>query len=50
MVSRCSPCFSMRRYSVARSTPELQEFTNMAKEQGMKAAIAWRDSKLHGGG
>jgi enoyl-CoA hydratase len=36
--------------AMARATPELQEFSRIAEEQGMKAAVAWRDRKLQAQG
>jgi enoyl-CoA hydratase len=31
--------------AMARATPEMQEFSRIAREQGLKAALAWRDAK-----
>ena len=34
--------------AMARATPELAEFSRIAREQGFKAAMAWRDGKTGG--
>jgi enoyl-CoA hydratase len=31
--------------AMARAAPEIQEFDSIAREQGLKAALAWRDGK-----
>jgi enoyl-CoA hydratase len=31
--------------AMARATPEVSEFSRIAREQGMKAAMAWRDTR-----
>ncbi len=49
MGARTMQRMAAERDAIARQSPVVTEFYRMAKEQGLKAALEWRDSKFRDG-